>query len=103
MIAFPSFCLEMYGFETILTPAIQFWMAYAGVIIFLWTALLLWAMRKLQERKFIALVTVFVVLGFMVIQICGFMFQVISLINLIRLLIIQLTLISILGYGYYKA
>ncbi|MGD9202814.1 MAG: hypothetical protein PVI26_14740 [Chitinispirillia bacterium] len=102
MVAFPSFCLKIYGFQTELSPTIRFWIAYPGSIIFFWTALLIWGMRKPQERKFIALITILIVFGFMLIQICGILFQVVPFLNMVWLLIIQLLLISILGYGYYK-
>ena len=103
MIAFPSICLKIYGINTPLSPTIRFWMAYAGLIIFLWTALLLWGMRKPKERKFIELVTAFVVLGFVVIQICGILFRVVPLLNMMPLFLMQFILIFFFVYGYYKA
>ncbi len=103
MVAFPSICLRIYGIQVELSSTIRFWMAYAGLVIFLWTALLLWGRRKPQERKFIALVTVFVVLGFVIIQICGVLFQVVPLLNMIPLFIMQSILIFFFVYGYYKA
>ncbi len=102
MITFPSIILKIYGIQAVLSPTIRFLTAYAGIPILIWTAFLLWGRRKPQERKFIALVTVFVVLGFMIIQIFGILLQVIPLLNMIPLFILQSILIFFLGYGYYK-
>jgi hypothetical protein len=102
MVAFPSICLKIYGIQVELSSTIRFWMAYAGLVIFLWTAFLLWGRRKPQERKFIALVTVFAVLGLVIIQICGILFQVVPLLNMIPLFIMQSILIFFFVYGYHK-
>lgn len=66
LMVFPAVCLKIYGIQMALSLQIQFWMAYAGCVIFSWTALLLWGRRKPGERKFIALATVFPVLVFIV-------------------------------------
>ena len=103
MIVYPSFCLKIYGINIVLSPEIRFWMAYAGVAIFTWTAFLIWGMRKLEERKFIAIVTVFVVLGFVITQIVGIFWGIVSAINMVPLFAMQFVLIALLLTGYRKA
>ncbi len=103
MIAFPAVSLNIYGIDTTLSPTIRFWMAYAGIVIFLWTAFLLWGWKQPHERKFIALVTVCVVFGLVLIQFGGVLFGVVPLTNMIPLFLLQFVLMFFLGYGYYKA
>jgi hypothetical protein len=103
MIAFPSACLRVYGINIVVSPEIRFWMAYAGIAIFTWTAFLIWGLRQLEERKFIAIATAFVVLGFVITQIVGIFFGTVSAINMVPLLAMQFILIALLLIGYRKA
>ena len=102
MITFPSFCLKIYGINIVLSPEIRFWMAYAGVAIFTWTAFLIWGLRKIEERMFIAIVTAFVVLGFVITQIGGIFFGIVSVVIMVPLLAVQFVLITLLLIGYRK-
>ena len=103
MIVFPSVCLKIYGINVVLSPEIRFWMAYAGVAIFTWTAFLIWGVMQLEERKVIAIVTAFVVLGFVVTQIVGIFFGIVSAVNMIPIFAMQFVLIALLLIGYLKA
>ena len=105
LIAFPSLSLKIYGINTELSPVLRFWMAYAGAAILSWTAFLVWGLGQLEERKFIALATVFVVLGFFIIEIIGIIFGTVSTINMVivALLAMQLVLVALLLVGYRKA
>ena len=103
MIAFPSVCLKIYGIDIVLSPEIRFWMAYAGIAIFTWTAFLIWGLRHLKERRFVALATAFVVTGFVIIQIVGLFFGTVSAINMVPLFAMQFVLIALLIIGYRKA
>ncbi len=77
LILAPSFSLSFYGFDEALSSVTRFWMAYAGVAIFTWTAFLVWAYQDLKGRKFVSLVTAFVVVGFVVAQIAAILFSVV--------------------------
>ena len=103
LIAFPSLSLKIYGINTELSPAVRFWMVYAGVAIFSWTAFLIWGLRQLEERKFVALATVIVVLGFAIVEIVGIIFGTVSAINMVALLAVQVVLVGLLLVGYCKA
>ncbi len=103
MIAFPSVCLKIYGINIVLSPVIRFWMAYAGIAIFTWTAFLIWGLRQLKERKFIALATALVVLGFVIAQIVGILFGTVSVVNMVPLFAMQFVLIALLLIGYRNA
>jgi len=78
-------------------------MAYAGIAIFKWTAFLVWGLRQLRERKFIAIATAAVVLGFVCAQIVGIFSGIVSVINMVPLFVMQSVLIALLLIGYYKA
>jgi len=103
MIVFPSVCLKIYGINIVLLPEIRFWMAYAGIVIFIWTAFLIWGLMKLEERKFIALITVLVVLGLVSIQTLGIFWGGVNLVNMVPLFAMQFVLITLLLIGYRKA
>jgi hypothetical protein len=60
-------------------------------------------LRQLEERKFIAIATVFVVLGFVITQIVGIIFGTVSAINMVPLFAMQFILIALLLIGYRKA
>ncbi len=103
MIVFPSVCLKIYGINIVLSSEVRFWMAYAGIAIFTWSAFLIWGLRQLEERKFIALASAFVVLGFVIAQIVGIFFGTVSAINMVPLFAMQFILISLFLIGYFKA
>jgi hypothetical protein len=103
LIAFPSFSLKIYGINTELSPAIRFWMAYAGTVIFTWTAFLIWGLMQPKERKFISLVTALVVLGLSITQIAGLFFNAVPAANMIPLFALQFILIAFFLIGYCKA
>jgi len=103
LIAFPSVCLNIYGNDAVLSPDIRFWMAYAGIAIFTWTGFLVWGMKQLKERKSIALVTAFVVTGFMIVQSVGLFYGIGLAVNMIPLFVMQFILIALFLVGYAKA
>ncbi len=103
MIAFPSVCLKIYGINIVLSSEVRFWMAYAGIAIFTWSAFLIWGLRQLKERKFIALATALVVLGFVITQIVGILFGTVSVVNMVPLFAMQFVLIALLLIGYRNA
>ena len=51
LIAFPSLSLKIYGINIELSPAVRFWMAYAGIAIFSWTAFLIWGLATTQADR----------------------------------------------------
>jgi len=102
MIAFPSVCLKLYGINIKPSPESRFWMAYAGIPIFVWTAFLVWGSRRLRERKFVAISTAFVVLGFVIAQIVGVLLGTVSAVNMLPLFAMQLILIALFLTGYRK-
>ena len=103
LIAFPSLSLKIYGVNIELSPPVRFWMAYAGVAIFSRTAFLIWGLGQLEERKFIALATVFVIVGFFIAQIVGIIFGTISVVNMVPLFAMQLVLVALFLAGYCRA
>ncbi len=103
MIAFPSVCLKLYGTNAALSPELRFWIVYAGIPIFAWTAFLIWGSRRPGERKFVAIPTVCVVLGFVIAEIVGIFQGAVSAINMAPLLAMQFILIALLLTGYRRA
>jgi len=102
MIFVPSVCLKIYGINIELSPAVRFWMAYAGIAIFSWTGFLIWGLGQLKERKFIALATVFIIFGFVSVQIAGVIVGTVSIVNMVLLFALQLILAALLLVGYCK-
>jgi len=103
MIAFPSVCLKLYGTGEALSPELRFWIVYAGVPIFAWTAFLIWGSRRPGERKFVAIPTVGVALGFIIAEIVGILRGTVSAINMAPLLAMQLIMTAMLLTGYRRA
>jgi hypothetical protein len=103
LIIAPSLCLSILGFSESLSPILRFWMAYSGIAIFTWTAFLIWAYQDLAERKFVSLVTAFVVIGFVVAQIAAILFNVVPFLNMVPLLVLQASLIFAFVLGYIRA
>jgi len=92
-----------HGINAALSSELRFWIGYAGIAIFAWTAFLVWGSRRPGERKFVAIPTVGVVLGFVIAEIVGIFQGTVSAINMAPLLAMQLILIALLLIGYRRA
>ena len=72
------------------------------VLSYFMDSIIVMGMEKPQERKFIALVSIFVALGFATIQFIGILSDVIHPLNMIPLFGMQSVLIILFAYGYFK-
>ena len=78
-------------------------MAYAGIVILTWTAFLIWGLMQLKERKFIAIITVLVIIGLVIVQIMGIFIGAVPAVNMVPLFAMQIILLALFLIGYSKA
>ena len=95
----PSIANIFWGFS-IFSREYIFAMLMGAVFMIAWTLLLIWAFMKPRERRFIALLTLFVIIGFVLSETYAVINGFIALPYLIPSYIIQsiLTILFILGY-----
>ena len=90
----------MWGFDDF-TGSYYFAMGYGASLMLAWTILLIWAFRNPLPRRFVALLTVIVVLGFIVAEaitaICGY----VDMLQLAPTLVLQVILLALFSYAYY--
>jgi hypothetical protein len=65
-----------------------------------WTLLLLWAYRKPLERRFVALLTIIVVIGIVITEIVGICQGYAEVTKMVPSLIIQPVWMAVFGYGF---
>ena len=81
------------------------WCSYFGLVVFSWSFILLWTIRKPFERKIIALITAFpAVSGMIVIELLALINGIFPVSTLLLLLIVfQLCLVILFTFSYYTA
>jgi hypothetical protein len=67
-----------------------------------WTLLLLWAYRNPVERRFVAFLTIIVILGVAITNIGMVIRNEFTITELIPTIIIQSILLILFGFGYYS-
>lgn len=87
-----------------LDTGLIFGLRYGAPLMLGWTVLLLWAIRKPLERKEIAFITIIpVMVGYTIVNFWMISMGLASLGQVLPLLISQVALYALLGYGYWKA
>ena len=90
----------LWGFESF-PPMYKFAMSLAAVFMAAWTMLLLWAFWKPLERRAVALLTLFVLVSFIAVEIQGVCSGILLLDNSLPTMIMQLAWSFLMGYVYY--
>lgn len=67
-----------------------------------WTSLLVWASRRPSERRFVAPLTMQVVLGLMAAEVAAAKAGAADLKKLVPSFVMQVTILCVLGYGYAR-
>ena len=95
----PSIAEIFWGFS-IFDGEYLFAISMGAVFMIAWTLLLIWAYMKPIERRFIALLTLFVIIGFVLCENLALMNEFIEITYLIPSYIIQSVLIILFIVGY---
>jgi peptidoglycan/LPS O-acetylase OafA/YrhL len=96
---YPPMAKFMWGFDQFNTNYF-FAMGYGASLMTGWTLLLVWAYKKPVERKFIALLTVVVIIGLIITEIYTIANGTINLKKMIPTWVIQMVLIGLFSYSY---
>ena len=75
-------------------------MGYGAALMAGWTILLIWAYRKPLERRFLALLTVVVIVGLIIAEIAAVANGTILISKMVRTWILQSVLIGLFGFAY---
>jgi hypothetical protein len=78
-------------------------MGYGSALMAGWTSLLLWAYSKPVARRFVALLTVQVILGFVAVEIWAVRTGTVGAKKLVPTWLMQTLLLTVFIYGYVKA
>lgn len=93
----------VWGFSQSMNPLEVMWSRYLGVIIFAWTFILLWGLRKPVERRIILPITaIFVLIPFIIIEYQAFISGLVPLGNMLFLTGLQLFLIAVFMKGFFS-
>ncbi|MFX1318360.1 MAG: hypothetical protein ACFE9D_08460 [Promethearchaeota archaeon] len=96
---FPLVATIIWGFTNI-TGEYLFAMWFGAALMLGWTLLLVWAYQKPLERRFVAVLTIFVVIGLMSANVAGFTFQILGLMQFATTLAIQCVILALFVIGW---
>lgn len=88
-----------WGIETF-TDTYVFAMRLAAVFMLAWTILLFWAWKKPSERKFIALLTILILVWFFSLEVWAVSNRVLRFQKIIPSMILQIMWIALFSYSY---
>jgi hypothetical protein len=88
------------GFEDVSEPY-RFAMGYAAALMTGWTALLLWAYQRPIERAFVAVLTMFVVVGLVTTEIVSVLFGTLTAVRMMPTWILQAMLLCLFAFAYF--
>jgi hypothetical protein len=88
-----------WGFEGF-TGIYYFAMGMGASLMLAWTILLLWAYRKPLERRYIALFTIVILIGFIVSEITLFSLDYIGIRSVLGSLVIQALILVLYSYSF---
>jgi hypothetical protein len=101
LMVFPPLASFFWGFREF-SNQYFFAMGIGGSLMFGWTLLLLWAYRKPIERRFVAILTIIVIIGVAITNAVMVVQKEFTITELIPTAIIQAILLFLFSYGYYK-
>jgi len=96
---FPPIAELMWGFDKF-NGEYLFAMGFGASLMLGWTLLLIWAYREPLERRFIAFLTILVIIGFIATEIFAVANGYIDLDKMVPTFVIQAVLIGLFGFGY---
>ena len=97
---FPSMARLFWGFDNF-TGIYYFAMGYGASLMLAWTILLYWAYHKPLERRYIALFTSLIILGFVITEIVAVCNNYILLSKVIPSFILQAILLTLFNYSFF--
>ena len=97
---FPSIAKIFWGFDNF-TGIYYFAMGYGASLMLAWTMLLYWAYRKPLERRYIALFTSLIILGFAITEIVAVCNNYVLLSKVIPSFILQAILLTLFNYSFF--
>ena len=97
---FPSIAKIFWGFDNF-TGIYYFAMGYGASLMLAWTILLYWAYRKPLERRYIALFTSLIILGFVITEIVAVCNNYVLLSKVIPSFILQAILLTLFNYSFF--
>jgi hypothetical protein len=97
---FPLMARLFWGFDNF-TGIYYFAMGYGASLMLAWTMLLYWAYRKPLERRYIALFTSLIILGFAITEIVAVCNNYVLLSKVIPSFILQAILLTLFNYSFF--
>jgi len=97
----PAAAKIMWGFDSF-SQSYYFAMGYGSSLMFGWTILLIWAIRKPLERRIVALFTIIVIIGLVATEVIASIYGFIKICKLIPTFVLQAILLFIFSYSYLK-
>ena len=97
---FPSMARLFWGFDNF-TGIYYFAMGYGASLMLAWTILLYWAYRKPLGRRYIALFTSLIILGFAITEIVAVCNNYVLLSKVIPSFILQAILLTLFNYSFF--
>jgi len=89
----------MWGFDQF-NDNYFFAMGYGASLMTGWTLLLIWAYKKPLERRFIAFLTIVVIIGFVTVEFFAIVNGIISINKMIPTWTLQVVLLGLFGFSY---
>jgi len=99
---FPPIAELMWGFDKF-NGEYLFAMGFGASLMLGWTLLLIWAYREPLERRFVAFLTILVIIGFIATEIFAVANGNINLDKMVPTFVIQAVLIGLFSFGYVGA
>ena len=96
---YPPIAELMWGFDKF-NGEYLFAMGFGASLMLGWTLLLIWAYREPLERRFIAFLTILVIIGFIATEIFAVANGNINLDKMVPTFVIQAVLIGLFSFGY---
>jgi hypothetical protein len=102
MMVLPQFATAFWGFEAF-TEQYFFAMGNAAPLMLGWTLLLLWAYKKPTERRFVALLTILIIVGIAATNIIMITRGLFTVADMLPSFLSQALLLGLFSYGYVFA
>ena len=93
---FPTLANMMWGINET-AGSYRFAMGYGAALMLGWTGLLLWAFQKPVERKFVSILTILVICGFIVTEIIAVLYGWVTIGRMIPSWVMQIILLALFG------
>jgi hypothetical protein len=93
---FPALANMMWGINET-AGSYRFAMGYGAALMLGWTGLLLWAFQKPVERKFVSILTILVICGFIVTEIIAVLYGWVTIGRMIPSWVMQIILLALFG------